>query len=210
VCRRASVALAVTCALAAPCAAQELATVAKLVDSLTVYVEGSSRLTFRRPPRFAVPGRPQVKAYLQRQLDRPGIADRLRAQTVAYYLFRLAPDTLLHRRERIEAEAALLHGYYDPEADTLFIVSGQPRRDLIEVVSHELVHALQGQRVDLVTLLDRQPDDDARIAAKMIFEGQATFASLRLLAGGRNIVGYTGFWRALVSYMKLDPSIMSR
>jgi len=188
-------------------AAQELSTVARLVDSLKMYVEGASGLTFRRPPRFAVQDRRQVKAYIERQLDRPGAADQMRGQTIAYYLFGLMPDTLVRRRQLVDAHAALLHGYYDPETDTLYVAAGQPPSALVEVVSHELVHALQDQQVDLGTLLDELPDDDARRAARMIFEGQATFASLRLLAGGRNIVGYTGIWRELVRFMKLDPSV---
>jgi len=199
--------LAVSALCATSGLAQQRADVAKLVDSLAMYAEGSSGLTFRQPPRFALQDRSQVKAYLERQFARPGIEAQLRAQTIAYRLFGLTPDTLLRRRELIDAQATLLHGYYDPVTDTLYIVTGQPRGALIEVVSHELVHALQDQRIDLTTLLERLPDDDARLAARMIVEGQATFASLRLLARGRNVVGYTGIWRELVRFMKLDPTV---
>jgi hypothetical protein len=209
--RHAFAALAAGASLPAPGAAQEAATISvtvgKLVDSLRLYAEGASRLTFRRPPRFAVQDRRQVQAYVEREFDRPGTAERVRSQTVAYFLFGLMPDTLVRRREMIEAHAALLRGYYDPETDTLYIVAGQPRNALAEVVSHELVHALQDQQIDLATLPDGLPDDDARLAARMVVEGQATFASLRLLVGGRNIVGYTGLWREIVRVMKLDPSL---
>jgi hypothetical protein len=190
-----------------PCRGQEVSTVGRLVDSLAIYVEGASRLTFRRPPRFGVHDRAQVRAYLERQLDEPGAGERLRSQTTAYFLLGLLPDTLIRRRELIEAHAALLRGYYDPETDTLFVVAGRSPRVLTEVVSHEMVHALQGQYIDLSTLLDERHDNDARIAARAVIEGQATFASLRLLAGGRNIVGYTGMWNEIVRFMKLDPGV---
>jgi hypothetical protein len=72
-----------------------------------------------------------------------------------------------------------------------------------EVLTHEMVHALQAQYVNLDSLIDPSRASDQAFAAKAVIEGQAMFATVRLLAGGRNVVGYTGIWNALVETVRL-------
>jgi hypothetical protein len=71
------------------------------------------------------------------------------------------------------------------------------------VLTHEMVHALQAQYVNLDSLVDPSRESDQAFAAKAVVEGQAMFATVRLLAGGRNVVAYTGVWNALVETVRL-------
>jgi len=46
-------------------------------------------------------------------------------------------------------------------------------------------------------------ENDARFAARATVEGQAMFATLRLLAGGRNLVSYSGLWNWITESLRL-------
>jgi hypothetical protein len=92
---------------------------------------------------------------------------------------------------------------YDPETDTLYCRVGLSAPQVREVLTHELVHALQDQYTDLAALLEARLENDARFAARATVEGQAMFATLRLLAGGRNLVGYSGLWNWITASLRL-------
>jgi len=183
--------------------AQDAAQLAWWVDSLRIYVEGATRLKFRHPPHFALQTPDQIKAYLRRQLDRKLPPGRLEAIAAAYHLLGLLPDTIAFRNAVLDFNAPAVAGFYDPETDTLYCRTGFGPAQVREVLTHEMVHALQAQYVNLDSLVDPSRESDQAFAAKAVVEGQAMFATVRLLAGGRNIVAYTGVWNALVETVRL-------
>ncbi len=81
--------------------------------------------------------------------------------------------------------------YYDPDTDHFFFVSSEPSgltaavpKDLLHdsVVMHELVHALQDQRVDLSKLdRDLRDDWDAALALHAVVEGEATLVMMAVM-----------------------------
>ena len=183
--------------------AQDAAQLAWWVDSLRIYVEGATRLKFRHPPHYALQTPDQIKAYLRRQLDRKLPPGRLEAIAAAYHLLGLLPDTIAFRNAVLDFNAPAVAGFYDPETDTLYCRTGFGPAQVREVLTHEMVHALQAQYVNLDSLVDPSRESDQAFAAKAVVEGQAMFARVRLLAGGRNIVAYTGVWNALVETVRL-------
>jgi hypothetical protein len=183
--------------------AQDRAQLAWWVDSLRIYVEGATRLKYRRPPRYALHTPAQITAYLRRQMERRLPPGRLDAVAAAYHLLGLLPDTLAFRNAVLDFNAASVAGFYDPETDTLYCRTGFGPGQVREVLTHEMVHALQAQYVNLDSLIDPLGESDRAFAAKAVIEGQAMFATVRLLAGGRNVVAYTGVWNALVETVRL-------
>jgi len=183
--------------------AQDAAQLAWWVDSLRIYVEGATRLKFRHPPHYALQTPDQIKAYLRRQLDRKLPPGRLEAIAAAYHLLGLLPDTIAFRNAVLDFNAPAVAGFYDPETDTLYCRTGFGPAQVREVLTHEMVHALQAQYVNLDSLVDPSRESDQAFAAKAVVEGQAMFATVRLLAGGRNVVAYTGVWNALVETVRL-------
>ena len=183
--------------------AQDAAQLAWWVDSLRIYVEGATRLKFRHPPHYALQTSDQIKAYLRRQLDRKLPPGRLEAIAAAYHLLGLLPDTIAFRNAVLDFNAPAVAGFYDPETDTLYCRTGFGPAQVREVLTHEMVHALQAQYVNLDSLVDPSRESDQAFAAKAVVEGQAMFATVRLLAGGRNVVAYTGVWNALVETVRL-------
>ena len=78
-------------------------------------------------------------------------------------------------------------GYYDPDSATLFGVAGADRAQLRLVLAHEMVHALQGQYLPLDSILKATASNDRLTAAQSILEGQATLASIEVLAPGQDV-----------------------
>jgi hypothetical protein len=72
-------------------------------------------------------------------------------------------------------------GYYDPDSATLFGVSGADPAQLRVVVAHEMVHALQGERIPLDSILHDKSNNDRLAAAQSVLEGQATLAGMKAL-----------------------------
>ena len=66
-------------------------------------------------------------------------------------------------------------------------MDGTPASQVELTVSHELVHALQDQYVNLDSLQKIRGDDDREMAAQAVIEGQAVFGQMRSMVGGDNV-----------------------
>lgn len=169
---------------------------AHLVDSLRAPVERATGLHFKSPPRSALRTRQQVRAYLLRKLDEELPPAKLNGMESAYRLFGLLPDTLDLRPLLLELYSEQVAGYYDPDSATLFGVAGADPGQLPVVVAHELVHALQGERIPLDSILKDKSNNDRLAAAQAILEGQATLDGLRaLLPPGLDPTSSPEFWQ---------------
>jgi hypothetical protein len=62
------------------------------------------------------------------------------------------------------------------------------------VLAHELVHALQGQYMNLDSLLEQPHQNDRRMAAQAVMEGQAMLASLVALMPEQDYDTMPDFW----------------
>jgi hypothetical protein len=144
-------------------------------------VEQATGLQFQSPPRSAMRTREQVRAYLIRKLDEELPSSKLDGLETAYRLFGLLPDTLDLRPMLLELYTEQVAGYYDPDSAMLFGVSGADPTQLRVVVAHEMVHALQGERMNLDSILSDKLNNDRLAAAQSILEGQATLAGMKAL-----------------------------
>jgi hypothetical protein len=181
---------------------------AALVDSLAPAVEKAAGLTFRSPPRSALRSRDQVRAYLLRKLDEELPPARLRGIETAYRLFGLLPDTLQLRGLLLDLYTEQVAGYYDPDSATLFGVAGADRSQLRLVLAHEMIHALQGQYLPLDSILTATANNDRLTAAQAILEGQATLASLDVLAPGQEVAEKPEFWELYREQVRAQQSSM--
>ncbi|MDQ3137919.1 MAG: hypothetical protein M3Q93_10095, partial [Gemmatimonadota bacterium] len=188
--------------------ADEDAVLARLVDSLRVPVERAVGLAFRTPPRSALRSREQVRAYLIAKLDEELPPARLRGLETAYRLFGLLPDTLALRALLLDLYAEQVAGYYDPDSATLFGVAGAERAQLRLVLAHEMVHALQSQYLPLDSILKSKANNDRLTAAQAILEGQATLASIAVLAPGQNVASTPQFWELYRDQVRAQQSAM--
>jgi hypothetical protein len=181
---------------------------ARLVDSLRGPVEQAAGLRFTTPPRSAMRSRDQVRAYLIRKLDQELPPKRLQGLETTYRLFGLLPDTLQLRPLLIDLYTEQVAGFYDPDSATLFGVEGADRTQLRLVLAHELIHALQGQYLRLDSILDARENNDRLSAAQAILEGQATLASLEVLAPGYDVAQNPQFWELYREQVRRQQSSM--
>ncbi|MBA3260415.1 MAG: hypothetical protein H0T68_13235, partial [Gemmatimonadales bacterium] len=181
---------------------------AALVDSLRVPVERAAGLSFKTPPASAMRSREQVRAYLVAKLDEELPPERMRGIETAYRLFGLLPDTLQLRGLLLDLYTEQVAGYYDPDSAMLFGVEGADRSQLRLVLAHEMIHALQGQHLPLDSILSARSNNDRLTAAQAILEGQATLASLDVLAPGENVARNPEFWELYREQVRAQQSSM--
>jgi hypothetical protein len=181
---------------------------ARLVDSLRAPVEQATGLRFTSPPRSAMRTREQVQQYIVHKLDEELPPRRLRGLETTYRLFGLLPDTLELRPLLLDLYTEQVAGFYDPDSATLFGVEGADRTQLRLVLAHELIHALQGQHLALDSILDQRENNDRLAAAQAILEGQATLASLDVLAPGQDVASNPQFWELYREQVRRQQSSM--
>jgi hypothetical protein len=156
-------------------------TLSRLVDSLRGRVELATGLKFKSPPKSALRTREQVRQYLLRKLADELPPAKLEGLETAYRLLGLLPDTLDLRPLLLELYSEQVAGYYDPDSATLFGVEGADPAQLRVVVAHEMVHALQGERLPLDSILHDKSNNDRLAAAQSVLEGQATLSGMKAL-----------------------------
>lgn len=148
------------------------------VRALVPRVEADAGMTFKRPPNVAEPTTAQVQAFLRRALDEPRLRADLAAKEKVYKRLGLVPDTLDVRAMLLTVLGEQVAGYYDPRADTLYVVKGRRGVERETVIVHELTHALQDQYFPLDSLERLVGEDDRALAAQAVFEGHATLVMI--------------------------------
>jgi hypothetical protein len=150
-------------------------------------IEKATGLTFKTPPKLEMRSRAQVREFLIRKFDEATPAQQLRNEEVGYKLFGLIPDTMDLRRFLLELLTEQIVGYYDPSTKVLYVVEGAPS-DLTGItITHELVHALQDQYINLDSIQKLKGNSDRLAAAQAVMEGQATYEQMTIMLGGSDL-----------------------
>jgi hypothetical protein len=168
---------------------------AKVLGRAIPKVEQATGLTFKETPVLQTRSKDEVREFLLRQLTSERAATTLAGQERVYKLLGLIPPTTdLNALLRRLLEEQIV-GYYDPATKVLYVVD-DVRSDLVEVtITHELVHALQDQYVNIDSIQKATDDADRQLAAQAILEGQAVYAQLRA-SMGENALRLGGWQRA--------------
>jgi hypothetical protein len=69
-------------------------------------------------------------------------------------------------------------GFYDPRKDVLFVADFLPKKVQRPVLAHEMYHAMQDQKRDLVKDLFEEENDDAKGAHAAVFEGDGSLVMM--------------------------------
>jgi hypothetical protein len=173
------------------------ASAAERVKARLVAIRG---LAFREPVPVTAISAEEARAYLARDLESqfpPGDLARLGR---VYGALGLVPPGTDLERAFVELYATQLAGFYDPIDRRMLLVTnalvatgfftrvleGIIRRDLAGemVLAHELTHALQDQHYGLSTGRADLGDDDAQLALRAVYEGDATLAGYAAVLDG--------------------------
>ena len=172
----------------------ELATYQAKVAEAVPKIEAAIGLPFRTPPVIEIRTKEQVRSYLEKQLTDSLAREQVSGQERALKRLGLMPDTMSLERLLLDVLEEQVGGYYDPRAKTLYIVEGTAEEAVGLTVSHELIHALQDQHINLDSIMRSTTDDDRTAAAQAVLEGQATYEGLRLMVGAEVADNLPGGW----------------
>jgi hypothetical protein len=158
-------------------------------------IEKGTGLKFKRPPKVEARSKAQVREFVLAQITKPLAQREMAGQEAAYKRFGMISDTLNLRDYLVGLLEEQIVGYYDPSTDVLYIVEGSPDDIVGLTITHELVHALQDQYVDLDAHQNLEAENDRQVAAQAVFEGQAVYEQIAAMLGGGNVaVNLPGGW----------------
>ena len=173
---------------------QSEAELKQAVQQMIPAVERATRLRFRQRPVVLRRSRAQVRDYVIHKFDDDLPPAELEGAQAAYRLFGLIPDSLDLRRTMVDLLTEQVAGYFDPDSNALYIPTDIDPSQARLVISHELVHALQHQYLNLDSLVELKRQNDRRSAAQAILEGQATLAQILVLMPEQKIESLPNFW----------------
>lgn len=175
-------------------------------------------LRFERPVPFRVQSREVITEFVRDKIDEDEL-ERARIFYVALGL--LAPDLDI-RDLLIRVLGEQIVGYYDPERGLMVVredvvaeLASQERgRALGEaemVIVHELVHALQDQRLALGERYEEERTIDGDNAFASLVEGDATLAMIGHMAdqGGRSLSALTRNAGVLRTIVRSNPQAVA-
>ena len=152
-----------------------------LVRQMIPSVEHAAGMRFKTPPVVERRTRAQVRDYVIHKLDEDLPPSELAGVQAAYRLFGLLPDSLDLRATMVDLLTEQVAGYYDPDSNALYVAADVDSPLVRTTVSHELVHALQDQYMNLDSVMQQRRQNDRRSAAQAILEGQATLGQILVL-----------------------------
>ncbi len=173
---------------------QNEAELKQAVQQMMPPVERATGLRFKQRPVVLRRSRAQVRDYVIHKFDDDLPPAELAGAQAAYRLFGLIPDSLDLRRSMIDLLTEQVAGYFDPDSNALYIPADIDPGQARLVISHELVHALQHQYLNLDSLVELKRQNDRRSAAQAILEGQATLAQILVLMPEQKIESLPNFW----------------
>jgi hypothetical protein len=147
-------------------------------------IEAATGLKFKRPPKVELRSKEQVRDFLVKQFDQASPAAELQGEEAAYKLLGMIPESMDLRKFLLAVLTEQVVGYYDPATRVLYVVQGADDKLAGITITHELVHALQDQYVNLDSIQHATDDNDRLSAAQAVIEGQAQYQQLAIMLGG--------------------------
>jgi hypothetical protein len=167
-------------------------------DKIKAKLVGVRGLQFREPVPVTAVSAVEARAMLEREVRHQFDPGELAAIGRVYVALGLLPAGTDLEKAFLDLYSSQVAGFYDPIDHRMVLVSdalasgfftraleGVIRRDLAGemVLAHELTHALQDQHFGLNTGRADVGDDDAQLAMRAVYEGDATLAGYAAVAG---------------------------
>jgi len=161
----------------------EATAVLDVVDDQVAEIRG---LAFKRPASFTLTTSDALRRKVEEEArEEWSPEEAVDDETVLAAFDFVRPDEVDLYEIMQEFEATQIAGYYDPDDQTLFVVSNRDHVSPYQrtTLAHELVHALQDQHFGLDRLTDEGAgadlDSEAKIAFRALVEGDARFVESR-------------------------------
>ena len=172
-------------------------------------IEAAVGLKYKTPPRIEERSKDQVREFLEKQFNESDPATELAGEQSALRVLGLIPDTMQLRPFLLELLSEQIVGYYDPGTKVLYVVKGADPTVASMIVTHELVHALQDQYVNLDSIQKLHGDGDRAAAAHAVIEGQAQYEQLRIVFNN-DLGAIPGGWDGIRESIRKNSAQMPR
>jgi hypothetical protein len=182
---------------------------AKQVGEAVPKIEKAIGLKFKTPPKVERRSKDEVRNFLTAKFNESMPAAEISGIERTYRRFGLISDTLQLRPFMLELLTEQVVGYYDPATKVLYVVDGADPAMVGVTVTHELVHALQDQYLNLDSIQKATGDNDRQVAAQAVIEGQATFEQVKAMLGSNNLAAtLPGGWDRVRDLIREGQSSM--
>lgn len=151
-------------------------------------IEQETGLKFKQTPKLEVRSRDEVRQFLIQKFDEETPQQEIAGEEAAYKLLGMLPAQTDLRKLLLDVLSEQVVGYYDPAKKVLYVVKGADDQIVGVTITHELVHALQDQYVNLDSIQKATSDNDRVSAAQAVIEGEAQFEQLAIMLGGADNV----------------------
>ncbi|RXH57503.1 hypothetical protein [Granulicella sibirica] len=158
------------------------------VDEILKFVSTDTKLPITHPVKRKLVSRDEVNRYLQKKFDEDESTRRLQNSEIVLKKFGLLERDFDLRPFLIKLLTEQIAGFYDEKTKTVNLLDYVVPEEQKPVLAHELTHALQDMRVDLVKWSDLTPPgnphtvqednhrlqvDESGSAREAVTEGQA-------------------------------------
>lgn len=137
------------------------------------------------PLDIAQQDRGELREYLLQSIEEEYPEEDQQRDLRIMVLFGLAEDGIDLGDLQTDLLGEQVAGYYDPETDEMVVVTSNTSGDLSasdEVTfAHEVVHALQDQAFDLMSIQGEDLTDDQGLAITALIEGDATVGQIQYM-----------------------------
>ena len=182
---------------------------AKEVGEAVPRIEKAVGLPFKTPPKVERRSKDEVRNFLVQKFNESMPAAEITGIERTYRRLGLISDSLQLRPFMLELLSEQVVGYYDPATKVLYVVDGADPAMIGVTVTHELVHALQDQYLNLDSIQKVTGDNDRQVAAQAVIEGQATFEQVQAMLGSSNLAAaLPGGWDRVRDVIREGQSSM--
>jgi hypothetical protein len=182
---------------------------AKEVGDAVPRIEKAVGLKFKTPPKVERRSKDEVRSFLLQKFNESMPTAEINGIERTYRRLGLISDTLQLRPFMLELLTEQVVGYYDPATKVLYVVDGAEPATVNVTVTHELIHALQDQYLNLDSIQKITGDNDRQVAAQAVIEGQATYEQVQTMLGSNNLAAsMPGGWERIRDMIRDGQSQM--
>jgi hypothetical protein len=150
-------------------------------DAIAATLATSRGLAPTTPIKKGVYNREQLRQTLLTKIAQEMSDADIAHEGALYKRLGLLPDQADYKQLLLDLLTEQIAGFYDPDAQELYIMEGMPRDLQRATIAHEIFHAIQDQHFDLKSLQKPFPTTymaDFQLARSALIEGDATVAMI--------------------------------
>ncbi|MDP7248754.1 MAG: hypothetical protein QGF00_04060 [Planctomycetota bacterium] len=129
-------------------------------------------LPFKGPVKKGIQNKQELRKYMQEMMQRKQPKEKMDALARAYAMVGLMPRGIDLSKLVLDLLQQQVAGFYDPETKALYLIN-EWSISQTSIISHELMHALQDQHFDLLSLpMEDEKREDVMNAVRCVIEGE--------------------------------------